>query len=91
LGLTRQANPEKIEVELMAMAPRELWTLLSHWLIWHGRRRCGARRPDCCDCELASLCPSNRTSSAGRRSAFLEPRGDRRRQTKPSRRGRDRK
>src|SRR5438552_5292991 len=40
LGLTRQKDPEKIELDLMKLVPRELWTLLSHWLIWHGRRRC---------------------------------------------------
>lgn len=58
LGLTRQTNPEKIEQDLMAQFPREAWTDLSHWLIWHGRRRCGARRPDCPECEIRDLCPS---------------------------------
>jgi endonuclease-3 len=58
LGLTRQRTPEKIEVELMALAPQKQWTLFSHWLIWHGRRRCAARRPDCANCELNQLCPS---------------------------------
>ena len=58
LGLTRQNDPEKIEQELMKLVPRELWTLFSHWLIWHGRRRCSARSPDCPDCELRKLCPS---------------------------------
>jgi len=45
LGLTRQNDPEKIEAELMKLVPREQWTLFSHWLIWHGRRRCFARGP----------------------------------------------
>ncbi|NGO37944.1 endonuclease III [Limisphaera ngatamarikiensis] len=58
LGLTRQKNPEKIEQELMQLVPRELWTQFSHWLIWHGRRRCTARKPDCEHCELRELCPS---------------------------------
>ena len=58
LGLTRQSTPEKIEQDLMPLVPQERWTLFSHWLIWHGRRRCSARRPDCAACEIASLCPS---------------------------------
>jgi endonuclease III len=58
LGLTRQTTPEKIEQDLMALIPRAKWTLFSHWLIWHGRRRCMARNPDCPGCELRALCPS---------------------------------
>ena len=58
LGLTRQDSPEKIELDLMKLVPQELWTLFSHWLIWHGRRRCFARKPDCPNCEVCSLCPS---------------------------------
>lgn len=58
LGLTTQGDPVKVERDLMKLFPREQWTLLSHWLIWHGRRRCKARNPDCEDCELRSLCPS---------------------------------
>ncbi|MEQ1850575.1 MAG: endonuclease III [Chthoniobacteraceae bacterium] len=57
LGLTRANTPEKIELELMKRIPRDQWALFSHWLIWHGRRRCAARKPDCAACELASLCP----------------------------------
>jgi endonuclease-3 len=57
LGLTRETTPEKIEQELMPLVPRENWTLFSHWLIWHGRRRCFARKPDCEHCELLGLCP----------------------------------
>ncbi len=57
LDLTRQRDPLKIEQDLMKLVPRELWTLFSHWLIWHGRRRCFARKPDCAGCEIARLCP----------------------------------
>jgi len=57
LGLTKQRDPEKIEQDLMPLVPREQWTLFSHWLIWHGRRRCAARKPDCAGCEIAKLCP----------------------------------
>ena len=58
LGFTRENDPEKIERDLMKLVPREQWTMFSHWLIWHGRRRCCARNPDCPDCEIKKLCPS---------------------------------
>ena len=58
LGLTKQTDPEKIERGLMKLIPREHWTLWSHWLIFHGRRRCTARSPDCHGCELHDLCPT---------------------------------
>jgi endonuclease-3 len=57
LGLTREKDPQKIEQQLMELVPQSQWTLFSHWLIWHGRRRCFARNPDCPGCELKSLCP----------------------------------
>jgi endonuclease-3 len=57
LGLTRQRTPEKIESALMKLVPLRDWTLFSHWLIWHGRRRCFARKPDCPSCEIRRLCP----------------------------------
>ena len=57
LGLTSDKTPEKIELALMKLVPREQWALLSHWLIWHGRRRCAARKPDCAHCEISALCP----------------------------------
>ena len=56
-GLTAQKAPEKIEAELMDLVPPAQWTLFSHWLIWHGRRRCYARNPDCLNCEIKALCP----------------------------------
>ena len=43
LGLTKQKDPEKVEQELINLVPQDQWTLFSHWLIWHGRRRCDAR------------------------------------------------
>lgn len=58
LGLTKQTAPDKIETALMDLVPKEEWTNFSHWLIWHGRRRCTARKPDCAGCEVQSLCPS---------------------------------
>jgi endonuclease-3 len=58
LGLTKETDAEKIEQELMALVPRAQWTLFSHWLIWHGRRRCDARKADCAGCEIQKFCPS---------------------------------
>jgi endonuclease III len=60
LGLTKQKDPVKIEQELIRLVPREHWTMWSHWLIWHGRRRCFARKPDCRQCEIFHLCPSGK-------------------------------
>ena len=57
LGLTKQTNAVKIEKDLMALVPQSEWTLFSHLLIWHGRRRCIARKPDCVHCEVQKLCP----------------------------------
>jgi len=57
LGLTGQKTPEKIERDLMKLVPQKQWALFSHWLIWHGRRRCDARRPDCGNCEVKKICP----------------------------------
>jgi endonuclease-3 len=57
LGLTEAGDPVKIELDLIQLVPRDQWTLFSHWLIWHGRRRCFARKPDCPSCEIRSLCP----------------------------------
>jgi endonuclease-3 len=58
--ITRQTDAEKIEQDLMKLVPKEHWTNWSHWLIWHGRRRCFARKPDCHRCEIFKLCPSGK-------------------------------
>lgn len=58
LKLSSQTEPEKIEQDLMKLVPQSQWTNFSHWLIWHGRRRCYARNPDCAGCEIGALCPS---------------------------------
>ena len=60
LRLTRHSDAEKIERDLMKVVPREHWANWSHWLIWHGRRRCYARKPDCGQCEIFRLCPSGK-------------------------------
>jgi len=62
LGLTWRSRDEKdavkIEQDLMELFPRKEWTYLGHALIWHGRKVCSARKPDCAHCALAPHCPS---------------------------------
>jgi endonuclease III len=58
LKLSSHGEPEKIEQDLMKLVPQLRWTDFSHWLIWHGRRRCYARNPDCAGCEIGAFCPS---------------------------------
>jgi endonuclease-3 len=58
LGLSTHTDPDKIEADLAALFPKSEWTMVSHRLIWHGRRCCHARKPACGVCPLASLCPS---------------------------------
>jgi endonuclease-3 len=58
LGLTRASDPVQIERDLIALLPGEQWIDFSHRMIWHGRRVCIARRPQCDRCVLADLCPS---------------------------------
>lgn len=57
LGLSRHSDPAKIEQDLMRLFPRHTWTRLAHVLIFHGRRVCTARKPDCAHCTLAERCP----------------------------------
>jgi endonuclease III len=58
LGLTRTSEPKGIEQDLMKVLPRDSWIRMGHQLIWHGRRVCFARKPNCAECTLASFCPS---------------------------------
>ena len=58
LGLTKEKDPVKIEQDLMKLFPKENWTMLSHLMIFHGRRICVARKPKCEVCPLVELCPS---------------------------------
>jgi endonuclease III len=58
LGLTRETDALKIERALMPLFPRASWALLSHLLIWHGRRVCDAKKPRCAECVLRRICPS---------------------------------
>ena len=60
LAFSRESDPVKIEQDLIALFPREQWTMLAHLLISHGREICDARRPLCEKCVVNDLCPSSR-------------------------------
>ncbi|MCB9157774.1 MAG: endonuclease III [Caldilineaceae bacterium] len=59
LGLTKESDPIKIEKDLMKLTPQSEWVDLSHLLIFHGRRVCNARKPNCAECTINHLCPSS--------------------------------
>ncbi|KAB2648877.1 MAG: endonuclease III [Verrucomicrobia bacterium] len=56
-GIIKGSDAVKIETELMKLVPQEDWIAFSHCLVWHGRRRCDARKPDCGRCEITDVCP----------------------------------
>lgn len=58
LGLAESTTPQKIERDLMELVPKKHWIMFPHWMIFHGRRICIARKPKCRECVLADLCPS---------------------------------
>ncbi len=58
LRLTTEKTPEKIELDLQALVPKKHWVMFPHWIIFHGRQICQARKPKCTECVLADLCPS---------------------------------
>ena len=66
LGLTRQEDPVKIERDLVRLVPRPDWGRFPHLLIWHGRRVCDARRPQCEACVVSDLCPASRVAATPR-------------------------
>ena len=59
LGLSSEENPEKIEKDLLEIVPKEDRTIFSHLLIFHGRRVCKSRKPDCSNCILGDICPAS--------------------------------
>ncbi|SDC23260.1 endonuclease III [Natrinema hispanicum] len=63
LGLTEEERPERIEEELMQIVPEDYWQQFTHLCIDHGRAVCTARNPDCGDCALADICPSEKGDS----------------------------
>jgi endonuclease-3 len=75
LGWTKQTDPEKIETDLMALLPKKDWDLVSHVLIWHGRRCCFAIKPNCAGCPVNTLCPSAfKADGVGRKPSRARPR-----------------
>ena len=58
LGLTEATAAEKIETDLIELVPKKYWVMFPHWMIFHGRRICNARRPRCGECVLGDICPS---------------------------------
>ena len=58
LSFSKERDAEKLERDLMELIPREDWAMVSHLLIWHGRRVCIANRPKCGECVIAAHCPS---------------------------------
>ena len=63
IGLTKNNNPDKIEKDLMKIVPKEKWNTFCHQLVWHGRRVCKARRPDCSNCEIFDYCDKKGVSN----------------------------
>lgn len=58
LGLTSEKTAEKIERDLAELVPKKDWVMFPHWMIYHGRQVCNARKPDCRNCVLSDICPS---------------------------------
>ena len=58
LGLTKEKTPQKIEKDLETLVPKNCWIMFPHWMIFHGRQVCRARKPKCGECMLADICPS---------------------------------
>ncbi len=56
---SKVGQSHKVEQDLMALVPKEQWTMFAHWLIFHGRNVCTARKPDCEHCVIRELCPSS--------------------------------
>lgn len=68
LGLAKSDNVDEVERQLMKRIPREKWSDAHHWLIWHGRRVCAARNPQCGSCPLRKMCRYAQTEAKKSRS-----------------------
>ncbi len=74
LGWTKHSEPEDIERDLMELLPRDQWDAVSHVLIWHGRRCCYAKKPNCQECPANTLCPSAfKAENVGRKPPRVRP------------------
>lgn len=60
MKLAEGKTPLEVELGLQKIIPREKWSAAHHWLIWHGRKICKARNPNCSECPLKKICPSTR-------------------------------
>ena len=76
-GWTSRKNPDKVEQDVAAFFPAKDYTMLSHYVVWHGRRMCHARKPACGACPVASLCPSfgEGPTDAGQAGALVRTQG----------------
>jgi endonuclease-3 len=77
LGLTKETDAEKIERDLMELIPNSEWTMFSHRMIFHGRRVCFARKPNCAGCLLNQVCPkvgvAKKSKTAAPKSGAMKP------------------
>jgi endonuclease-3 len=69
MGLSRQSDPNRVEQDLQALLPKERWGSGHQLLVWHGRRVCFARSPNCAGCPVATLCPRRGVTRAKREPA----------------------
>ncbi|MCA1596322.1 MAG: hypothetical protein LC772_07855, partial [Chloroflexi bacterium] len=73
LALTRHEDPDKVEADLQRLVPEEDWWYFSSGIIWHGRRVCHARKPECHRCVLSDLCPSSTALNQVREVSASDP------------------
>lgn len=73
LGLTAETTPEKIELDLQTLVPKKYWVMFPHWMIFHGRQVCHARKPKCLECAISDLCPSYKDFVESGLTAGTEP------------------
>jgi endonuclease III len=75
LGFSRETNPDRVEEDLSALLPPERWGMAHQLLVWHGRRVCHARKPDCAGCVVARLCPKVGVAAAAPARRATAPTG----------------
>lgn len=68
LGFSEGKTPDDVEKDLCAAIPKKKWAAAHHWFIWHGRKRCTARNPQCAECPLNRYCPEYKNNSGGNKN-----------------------
>ncbi|MGI6092959.1 MAG: endonuclease III [Veillonellaceae bacterium] len=68
LGLAEGKTPDQVELGLMESIPKAKWAAAHHWLIWHGRRICKARNPECGNCPISDMCPSSKVKNQSQKN-----------------------